>query len=298
MHVHAGGATALLALAVIVSLNGLTGEAASAAESAGDMSTPALVDRALVAVGQGDRTDLGWTAPDDPAAPAELSTASGTVGVTPVTSDDSLVQASAGEVQAVTVLRDGADATAFSLDLPDGFQAVPRGAGFDILAALEPDAGSITAGHIDAPWAVDAHGRSVPTRFSLDGQTLTQTIDPRGAAFPVVVDPLVTLGLANAPQGVGFYVNLLGSQIREIAAASAVLLGLGAYAICKTSRIPTPVARFIQVGCDLVGATNLLAIVALVQRIYASHRFGYYACYQTRIGSGRDFVWTEHANCA
>jgi len=55
---------------------------------------------------------------------------------------------------------------------------------------------------------------------------------------------------------------------------------------------------FIQVGCDLVGATNLLAIVALVQRIYSSHRFGYYACYQTRIGSGRDFVWTEHANCA
>ncbi|WP_228511690.1 hypothetical protein [Clavibacter sp. VKM Ac-2872] len=284
-------------MAVTISLNGLLAEAASAADDAGDTSTQALVDRALVAVGQSDRADLTWTAPDDPAASDRLSTASGTVSVTPVTSDDSLVQASSNQVQAVTVLRDGADTTSFSLDLPYGFRAVPRGAGFDIVA-LVPDAGSITAGHIDAPWAVDAHGRAIPTQFSLDGQTLTQTIDPRGAAFPVVVDPLVTLGLANAPQGVGFYVNLLGSQMREIAAASAVLLGLGAYAICKTSRIPTPVARFIQVGCDLVGATNLLAIVALVQRIYASHRFGYYACYQTRIGSGRDFVWTEHANCA
>jgi len=288
----------LLALAVIVSLNGLTAEAASAAESAGDMSTPALVERALVAVGQGDRTDLGWTAPDDPAAPAELSTASGTVGVTPVTSDDSLVQARAGEVQAVTVLRDGADTTTFSLDLPEGFQAAPRGAGFDIVAAVEPGAGSITAGHIDAPWAVDAHGRSIPTQFSLDGHTLTQTIDPQGAAFPVVVDPLVTFGLLNAPQGIGFYLNLLGSQMREIAAASAVLLGLGAYAVCKTSRIPTPVARFVHLGCDLVGGTNLLAIVGLVQRIYSSNRFGYYACYQTRIGAARGFVWTQHANCA
>jgi hypothetical protein len=287
----------LLALAVTISLNGLLAEAASAADDEGDMSTQALVNRALVVVGQSDRADLAWTAPDDPAASDGLSTASGTVSVTPVTSDDSLVQASSNQVQAVTVLRDGADTTTFSLDLPDGVRAVPRGAGFDIIA-FAPGGGSITAGHIDAPWAVDTHGRSIPTRFSLDGHTLTQTIDPEGAAFPVVVDPLVTVGLANAPQGVGLYVNLLGSQMKEIAAASAVLLGLGAYAICKTSRIPTPVARFIQVGCDLVGATNLLAIVALVQRIYSSHRFGYYACYQTRVGSGRDFVWTEHANCA
>ncbi|PPF90529.1 hypothetical protein C5C03_01160 [Clavibacter michiganensis] len=261
-------------------------------------SAIALLARALDAVGQGAESTADWTAPDAVDPSALPHTAGGDVGVTPSDTDDSLVRVAPGETQAVTVLRDGADVTSFALDLPDGFRAVPRGAGYDIVAALGSGSGSISAGHIADPWAVDAAGRPIPTRFALEGDTLVQTIDAEGAAYPVVVDPLVTFGLANAPQGVGFYVNLLGSQMREVTAASAVLLGLGGYAICKTSRIPTPVARFVHVGCDLVGGTDLLAIVALVQRIYSSHRFGYFACYQTRIGSGRDFVWTEHANCA
>lgn len=287
----------LLALAVTISLNGLMADAASAAESASDMSTHALVERALVAVGQGDRTDLGWTAPDDPAASPGLTTASGTVSVTPAASEDSLVQASPGEVQAVTVLRDGADTTAFSLDLPDGFRAVPRGAGFDIVA-LAPDAGSITAGHIDAPWAVDAHGRPIPTHFSLDGHTLTQTIDPEGAAFPVVVDPLVTLGLANAPQGVGFYVNLLGSQMRAIAAAAAFLGSAGVATLCAgSSKIPSAVRWFIIAGCAAFGAPRLGDIISFVSRAYKSGSYGFSTCYQTRVEGNRPWVRTDHANC-
>jgi hypothetical protein len=298
MRIHHRSAIALLALTIAVAANGLTAEAASAADTAGDTSTQALVGRALDAVGQGAESTADWTAPDSVDESELPQTAGGDVGVTPADTADSLVRVAPGETQAVTVLRDGADLTAFDLHLPDGFRAVPRGAGYDIVAALGSGSGSITAGRIADPWAVDADGRPVPTRFTLDGDTLVQTIDAEGAAFPVVVDPLITFGLANAPQGVGFYVNLLGSQMREIAAASAVLLGLGGYAICKTSRIPTPVARFVHLGCDLVGGTNLLAMVSLVQRIYSSHGFGYYACYQTRIGSGRDFVWTERANCA
>ncbi|MFT2752894.1 hypothetical protein [Clavibacter sp. Sh2088] len=284
-------------MAVTISLNGLMAGAASAAESAGDMSTPALVDRALVAVGQGDRTDLGWTAPDDPTAPPGLSTTSGTVSVMPVSSENSLVQVSAGEVQAVTVLRDGADTTAFSLDLPDGFQAVPRGTGFDIVA-LAPDAGSITAGHIDAPWAVDAHGRTIPTRFSIDGHTLTQTIDPREAAFPVVVDPLVTFGLGNAAQGIGFYVNLLGSQMRAIAAAAAFLGAAGAATLCAgSSKIPSGVRWFIIAGCAAFGAPRLGDIISFVSRAYKAGSYGFSTCHQTRVEGDRPWVRTDHANC-
>ena len=287
----------LLALAVTISLNGLLAEAASAADDAGDTSTQALVDRALVAVGQSDRADLAWTAPDDPAASDGLSTASGTVSVTPVTSDDSLVQASSNQVQAVTVLRDGADTTTFSLDLPDGVRAVPRGAGFDIIA-FPRSGGSITAGNIDAPWAVDARGRSIPTRFSLDGHTLTQTIDREGAAFPVVVDPLVTLGLANAPQGVGFYVNLLGSQMRAIAAAAAFISSTGVAALCAaSSKIPSAVKWIIISGCAAFGAPRLGDIISFVTRAYRSGSYGFSTCYQTRVEANRPWVRTDHSNC-
>ena len=44
---------------------------------------------------------------------------------------------------------------------------------------------------IAAPWARDAAGTSLPTSYSLDGATLTQTVDTRGAVFPVVADPRI-----------------------------------------------------------------------------------------------------------
>ncbi|WP_435080575.1 hypothetical protein [Clavibacter michiganensis] len=299
MPIRPWSAIALLALTIAVAANGLTAEAASAADTAGDTSTQALVDRALDAVGQGAESTADWKAPDAVDPSALPQTAGGDVGVTPADTDDSLVRVAPGETQAVTVLRDGADVTSFDLDLPDGFRAVPRGAGFDIVAALGSSPGSITAGRIADPWAVDADGHPIPTRFALEGDTLVQTIDAEGAAYPVVVDPLVTFGLANAPQGVGPYVNLLGSQMREIAAVAALLLSAGYFGICKAAgRLAAPAAKLIGWLCAAIGSPNVFSIVDLVHRIYQSNRFGFYACYQTRIGSGRAFVWTEHANCA
>ncbi|MDI2130525.1 hypothetical protein [Yinghuangia seranimata] len=42
---------------------------------------------------------------------------------------------------------------------------------------------------ISSPWAYDARGRSLPTSFVVSGNTITQHIDTRGAAYPVVADP-------------------------------------------------------------------------------------------------------------
>ncbi|WP_152970202.1 hypothetical protein [Frigoribacterium sp. RIT-PI-h] len=45
----------------------------------------------------------------------------------------------------------------------------------------------------DAPWAIDAKGASVPTRFELSGTTLTQVVEPTSStAYPVVADPRYT----------------------------------------------------------------------------------------------------------
>ena len=43
--------------------------------------------------------------------------------------------------------------------------------------------------HIPAPWAVDASGAALPTRYEITGDTVTQVVDTRGARFPVVADP-------------------------------------------------------------------------------------------------------------
>jgi hypothetical protein len=44
---------------------------------------------------------------------------------------------------------------------------------------------------IAAPWAKDANGKSLPTSYTISGSTLLQTVQTRGAAFPVVADPRI-----------------------------------------------------------------------------------------------------------
>ena len=66
----------------------------------------------------------------------------------------------------------------------------------DHTAILQPE-GSIqfinTAGEVSggiaAPWALDANGLSVSTRYELDGDTLVQIVEHHDAAYPVLADP-------------------------------------------------------------------------------------------------------------
>lgn len=48
-------------------------------------------------------------------------------------------------------------------------------------------------GRIAAPWARDATGRAVPTRYEIRGSTLVQVVEHRGGnvSYPVVADPSV-----------------------------------------------------------------------------------------------------------
>ncbi|MEU8515602.1 hypothetical protein AB0C76_29100 [Kitasatospora sp. NPDC048722] len=74
--------------------------------------------------------------------------------------------------------------------------------GFDGRLVADPLGGVLlvdrTTGRADsrisAPWAYDANGRALPTRYTVDGDTVTQHVDTRGAAFPVVADPHYTWG--------------------------------------------------------------------------------------------------------
>ncbi|WP_189748156.1 hypothetical protein [Streptomyces nojiriensis] len=81
----------------------------------------------------------------------------------------------------------------FNLGLPDGATLIADGTGgYDIVTS----AGGAVRGHIDAPWAKDANGKAVPTSYSLDGNTLAQTIETGpNTAYPVVADPHYTWGI-------------------------------------------------------------------------------------------------------
>ncbi len=52
------------------------------------------------------------------------------------------------------------------------------------------DTGGDEVAGILAPWAIDAEANVVPTRYTLDGTTLVQTVDHQGAIYPVVADPI------------------------------------------------------------------------------------------------------------
>ena len=67
-----------------------------------------------------------------------------------------------------------------------------------------PPVGAVPLEVFAAPWAVDADGQALPTRFEVRGSQLVQVVDTTAAAFPVVSDPLPLIGI-----GLGVAARLL-----------------------------------------------------------------------------------------
>lgn len=104
------------------------------------------------------------------------------------------VQALPSGVRILTVIAGPESPTEFAypITLPEGGSLTATGdGGFEIL-----DATAQVLAHVDAPWATDAKGARVPTRFELRGAILVQRVDHRAkrSAYPVVADPRVSLG--------------------------------------------------------------------------------------------------------
>lgn len=83
------------------------------------------------------------------------------------------------------------DATAprkyvFPLDLPTGARVTKQADGG--VQVQDVDGGVL--GIVTKPWAVDAKGKSLPTRYTVRGDKLIQHVDHRGATYPVLADPV------------------------------------------------------------------------------------------------------------
>jgi hypothetical protein len=121
-----------------------------------------------------------------------------------------------GSLAINTVLTGPSSPTSFAypLELPKGGSVSVEDNG----AVQIADASGMPVGFVDAPWAVDANGADVPTKFVVDGNVVTQQIDTSapGVQFPVVADPSLWSVIGNA---VG-----CAAEIAGLALASAKVL--------------------------------------------------------------------------
>ncbi|MEU3945958.1 hypothetical protein [Streptomyces sp. NPDC029526] len=187
-----------------------------------------------------------------------------------------------GSVRTLVTLKDSAAPTRhrFELDLPDGASLRPDDdGGFDIVEQGE-DGEETVAGSVAAPWAKDAQGRPVPTRYTAEGHTLVQDIDTNeNTAFPVVADPKVTFGW-------GVYINMWGHELGAAALAVGFGVEVGLAYICGKAKL------ILGTACGLaVGGKVLFPTWAEVKKLKPKK------CYQNKFGSKRKWKIVSDKNC-
>lgn len=125
---------------------------------------------------------------DDSATGAVV--APGTVAYPATNGAANAVQATEnGGVRMLTVI-DSADAPTeygYKVEVPGGGTVTVQADGTAVV--LDSQGQTVTA--VDVPWAKDANGAAVPTRFTTDGQRLVQHVDHQAGefAYPVTADP-------------------------------------------------------------------------------------------------------------
>jgi len=91
---------------------------------------------------------------------------------------------------------------------PAGLRLAAEGA-VDVL-----DAAGTVVNSIAPPWAKGADGALIATSYSVAGSILTQTVEHRGASYPVVADPLIRC------DGLWCTASLSRAETRQMAAGS------------------------------------------------------------------------------
>lgn len=174
--------------------------------------------------------------------------------VDPATGAEQITQATPDSgVQILTVADNAAaaQATSFTFVIPASTHWVPQSSGALWLMNIDkPGPSPIMV--IDAPWAVDANGVSLPTSYTVQGTKLIQTVDTAGAAFPVVVDPHSWLWrVGQGTLCVGEIGAFLFTAVKIVEAVSKVTT------ILKAARFATIAKKIASIG----GAKALLTVI-------------------------------------
>lgn len=112
------------------------------------------------------------------------------IRVFPTSSPDAVqyVQPTRGGMRLMTAIGSPAAPSSFAYEFDEpGAHFEPVGEGALKLVGAD----GVGRGMIDAAWARDSAGRSIPTSYSFDSTTLTQSVDlsDPSIAYPVVIDP-------------------------------------------------------------------------------------------------------------
>lgn len=192
-------ATASPAAALNTQEVGVITDAYHTAADAAGQSTELIVEpmipvtvptNAATGVSIGDSPEAIRIFPDPAAASGDvsktadgLSVYGGSGGVSTIVERNS----AGASIATVAARHNGVDQQTFHyrLSLPAGHSLRTSGdGGADIVASD----GTVRA-KIAAPWARDANGTSLQSSYTIDGDTLSQTINTAAAVFPVVADP-------------------------------------------------------------------------------------------------------------
>ncbi len=155
---------------------------------------------------------------------------------------DVAVQALSDGLRIQTVTVDSTSPKSFNYGLSADTRAVLNKDGsVDVLKSYGQTL--VIVGHIDAPWAKDANGKAVPTRFLVSSRAITQTIAPdASAAYPIVADPKTTSTWWNTT----IYFNRYETKIAAIG---------GGMAGTVASWVPTPYTIVVGRAVQLYSAT-------------------------------------------
>ncbi|MFD6816597.1 hypothetical protein ACFWCH_06765 [Microbacterium sp. NPDC060132] len=169
----------------------MTSEGLDATIGTVSLSVPADAAAGIsVGVGSGE---IGIGLPFASNASDGFSEASGTVTFDNQngTKTVAVVQAS-GRLQVASVLSGPSSPTSYEypIDLPSGASLQASDGGINVV----DNATGEVLGVFAAPWAEDAEGRSVPTRYEVRDSSIIQVVEHRSAAYsyPVIADPTYT----------------------------------------------------------------------------------------------------------
>ncbi|MFB8142291.1 hypothetical protein [Streptomyces parvus] len=185
-----------------------------------------------------------------------------------------------GGVRTLVTLKDASAPSEyrFPLELGKDSALVDDGAGGYLITQGTEDR-KLVVGTIDAPWATDAAGRSVPTDYRLEGGTLVQTVAPSSeTTFPVVADPKLTYG-------VGIYFNATGAEWKSYAIAAGSVGYFANVVGCGfTDKVPhAALKRAAQLICSVIGYKTLKDYGAFLKKVVKDKKLSADTCYQTRL---------------
>jgi hypothetical protein len=171
---------------------------------------------------------LGVALQSNKVAPA-TSDATATTFKNVATATDAEVRSVTGGAQLLSVMQNSSASASqkYNLTLPTGVKLTSQSDGGYIMQ----DAAGQTVGRIEAPWAKDATGKDLPTKYALAGNVLTQTTNTAGAKYPVVADPKVSFGIR-------VYVRYSRAEVKAMKQQN-VLIGGTTLASAVCGKIPT-----------------------------------------------------------